>query len=386
MTDFTYTFRTLALGLAIAGSMTAMAYEGTVALEVSDITSNDAVVSVTPSSDDLMYYWNVMDLKEFEAKGGIDKVIENRIAVWERNASYYDNTTWQEMMMYDLHTGPMTESIYDYFYDTLMYDTQYVVYAFGMDSEGNVTAPVSTEEFSTLAPIASDNTFEVSILSIEAGSYYMTATAHVEPSNDDRYMARCFSKSFIDDFDLTQGSDDEKHFIVDNMLYYVDQRTEVAEGPHDFIFNRVQKGEEYCVVVMGLDEDMSPSTALKLFDFVAVEENKPMEGTITLEVSDITPMNAHIQITPSNDEIYYYYDLTTPDVIEMKGGVENIPEKLIIDWWKFLAEIYGGQYRWQDFIELQTTRGPLDFMAADMIEEGMLSELYWNSEYVLYAV
>lgn len=386
MTDFTYTFRTFALGLALAGSMTAMAYEGTVALEVSDITSNDAVVSVTPSSDDLMYYWNVMDRKEFEAKGGVEKAIENRIAVWERNASYYDNTTWQEMMMYDLHTGAMTESVADYLYDTLMYDTPYVVYAFGMDAEGNVSAPVSTEEFTTLKPIASDNTFEVSILSIEAGSRYLTATAHVQPSNDDRYMARCFSKSAIDGLDLTQGSDDEKYFIVDKMLYYVDQKTEVTEGPHDFIFDRIQEGQEYCVIVMGLDENMSPSTALEVFEFVAVEENKPMEGTITLEVSDITPMNAHIQITPSNDEIYYYYDITTPDVIEMKGGVENIPEKLIIDWWKFLAEIYGSQYTWQDFIEPQTTRGPLDFMAADMIEEGMLSDMYWNSDYVLYAV
>ncbi|MDE5877838.1 MAG: hypothetical protein K2H47_10140 [Muribaculaceae bacterium] len=386
MTDFTYTFRTFVLGMALVGSMSAMAYEGTVSLEVSDITSNDAVVSVSPSSDELLYYWNIMDRKEFEAKGGAEKVIENRIAVWERNASYYDNTTWQEMMMYELHTGPMTESIREYFYDTLMYDTQYVVYAFGMDPEGNVTAPVSTEEFTTLTPIASDNTFEVSILSIESGSYYMTATAHVQPSNNDRYMARCFSKSFVDDFDLTQGSDDEKRFIVDEMLYYVDQKTEVAEGPHDFIFDRVRQGEEYCVIVMGLDENMSPSTALKVFEFVAVEENKPMEGTITLEVSDITPMNAHIQITPSNDEIYYYYDITTPDIIEMKGGVENIAEKLIIDWWKYLADVYGSQYTWKDFIEPQTNRGPLDFMAADMIEEGMLSDMYWNSEYVLYAV
>ncbi|MDE6842827.1 MAG: hypothetical protein K2J24_04820 [Muribaculaceae bacterium] len=385
MTDFTCTFRALAMGIALAGSMTAMAYEGSIAIEVSNITSNDALVSWLPSSDELLYYRGVMDSKEFEFRGGAEKAIENRIAVWERNASYYDNTTWQDMMMYELKSGPVTEYIYD-FYDTLMYDTSYVVYVFGMDPEGNVTAPVVTEEFTTLKPIASDNTFEVSLLSIEADSRYLTVTAHVQPSNDDRYMARCFLKSVINGLDLTPGSDDEKRFIVDNMLYYVNQNTEVAEGPHDFVFDRIRDGEEYCVVVMGLDENMSPSTALEVFEFVAVETNKPMAGTITLEVSDITPMNAHIQITPSSDEIYYYFDVTTPDIIEMKGGIENIPEKLIIDWWKFMAEIYGGSYVWQDFIEPQTTRGPLDFMAADMIEEGMLSEIYWNSEWVLYAV
>ena len=45
MTDFTCTFRALAMGIALAGSMTAMAYEGSISIEVSNITSNDALVS-----------------------------------------------------------------------------------------------------------------------------------------------------------------------------------------------------------------------------------------------------------------------------------------------------------------------------------------------------
>lgn len=384
MKSFTNYFRNAFLAAFTLAGVNAFA-DGTIEIAISDITATDAVASLTPSSDELLYYWNFMVKEDFDAKGGAEKAIENRIQVWKNLAANYDNTTWEEIMGYELQQYPMTESIADYFYDTLMFDTDYVVYAFGMDREGNVTAPVSTAEFRTLTPPKSDNTFDITVSDIVKGGFYMTATAHVQPSNSDTYMARFFTKTFLDRFDLTPGSNDEKKFIAQEMLYYVNKSEEIANGPHDFVYGRCHEGEEYGVVVMGLNDDMSPSTSLTVAYFVA-EEEKNLQGTITLEVSDITPMNAHIKITPSSDEIRYYYGITKPDIIEKKGGVEMIPEKLIIDWWKYLAELYGGAYRWQDFIEMQTVTGPIDTTIADLVEQGELEEIYWNSEWVLYAV
>ncbi len=385
MTDFTCSLRSLVCGLVLAGSISAFADEGSLGFSVSNITVQDATVTTIPSSDDLTYYWNFMDKETFEAKGGAEKVIENRIAIWERNASYYDNTTWQEMMGYELVQGSMTESLGEYFYETLMYGTDYVVYGFGMDRDGNVTAPVSTVEFTTKEPSYSDNTFEVSVTSIVKGSFYYTATAHIEPSNSDRYMVRFFTKEFVDKFDITPGSTGEKRFIAEEMLYYLED-DEMANGPHDFSYTRCRESFDYYVVVMGINEDETPSTSLTMVEFTAVETKAPVQGSIELEVSDITPMNAHIRITPSDDDIRYYFNITTPDIIEMKGGVDKIPEKLIIDWWKFLAEIYGGSMKWQDFIPMQTTQGSIDDTVANLVEQGELEDLYWNTDWVLYAV
>lgn len=382
---FTQLFKSAACATLLAGSMSTYAQEGSITLAVSDISAMDATVSISTNPEDLTYYWNFMDKESFEALGGADKILDYCIDRWENLASWYDNTTWQEMMGYELVDYPMTESISGYFYETLMYDTDYVAYAFGMDRDANLTAPVSTAEFKTLTPPTSDNTFEITMGAMENAGFYLSTTAHVEPSNSDRYMVEFFTKEFVDKFDITPGSAAEKRFIADEMLYYLDDE-DVASGPHDFTFSRCKEGTSYYAIAMGLNEDNTPSTGLTMAEFTAVVEETPMQGSIELEVSDITPMNAHIRIVPSDDNIRYYYSLTRPEIIEMKGGIDNIAEKLVIDWWKFLADIYGGAYTWQDFIPYQTTTGVIDDTVANLAAEGELEDLYWNSDWVLYAV
>ncbi len=385
MSNFTQFLKSAACTVLLAGSLTAFADDASITLAVSDITAMDATVSIVTNPDDLTYYWNFMDKESFDAIGGAENIIENCIERWKRLASSYDNTPWQEMMGYELQEYPMTESINSYFYETLMYDTEYVVYAFGMDREANVTVPVTTAEFKTLAPATSDNTFEITMGQVEKAGFYLSTTAHVEPSNSDRYMVEFFTKEFVDKFNIIPGSAAEKRFIADEMLYYLDAE-DVASGPHDFTYSRCMEGASYYVIAMGLNEDNTPSTGLTMAEFTAVVEETPMQGSIELEVSDITPMNAHIRIVPSDDNIHYYFGITKPEIVEMKGGVDYIAEKLVIDWWKFLADLYGGQYSWQDFIPMQTTTGTIDDTVANLVEEGELEDLYWDSDWVLYAV
>ena len=86
--------------MAAAMTMTTGLYAqtGTLTIDVKDITPTDATVTITPSSDDLKYYWGMSDKTVFENNGGADKAIENRINIWKSTASYYDDATWQEMM------------------------------------------------------------------------------------------------------------------------------------------------------------------------------------------------------------------------------------------------------------------------------------------------
>lgn len=359
---------------------------GKIEFAVSDITSQDATITLTPTPADLTYYWNVMDKETFLEKGGADKVIENRIEVWEGYANmYHDGSVWQDIMIQELQSGPQTTSLYNAFLDTLMYDTEYVVYGFGMDNAGNVTAPVSTIEFKTEATQQSDNTFQIEVTAIQPGaSYYYNAIAHVTPSNNDRYLTRFFTKDFVDKFNITPGSTDEKRFIANEMLRNP-QESMMATGEHDFTYNYCELDKDYYVVVMGINDDMTPSTSLTLAEFTAAPIID-IKGTIELEVSDITPMNAHIRIVPSDENMRYYYSITTPEVIENKGGIENIPEKLIIDWWKYIADMYGDEYTWQSFIPMQTTTGIVDDTVENLVKAGELEEIYWAGHWVLYAV
>lgn len=355
---------------------------GTLEITVDNVSVQNATVTITPTPDELKYYWNYVDKATFEADGGADKAIENRIEKWKTHGSIYD-TPWQEIMNLELQQGKMTESIYDFFLDILMYDTDYVVYAFGMDKEGNVTAPLATAEFRTLTPPASENIFEVSITSIVPNTYRYTATAHVEPSNSDRYVVRFFTKDYVDKFNITPGSEGEKRFIAKEMFYNLNNDM-IFSGSANVTYSYCEDGKDYYVVVMGINDDNTPSTSLTLYEFTVVETEKPVLGTLTLEVSDITPMNAHIRITPSDDSIRYYYYITSPKNIERIGGPENIPDRFIIDWWKYVAEMY--DMNWKELIPMQTRTGALDDTIENLVEQGELEPIYWNSDWALYAV
>lgn len=353
----------------------------TLTIELKDEEPVDATVLITPSSDDITYYWGLSTLASFEADGGADKVVENRINVWKANASYWDDTTWQEVMSWDLKSGVVEEKLSERF--NLYPANDYVIYAFGMDAQGEVTAPVTLMEYSTVAAIPSDNTFTISLLSVQPDqTQRMNVKAKVIPANSDRYTARLIEKQYIARYDLTPGSPDEKEFINQYMLDQLND-SRIYSGEQTLEFNGITPDADVCLFVMGVDENKAPSTGLTKMEFKT--ERWPSRS-IALEVSDVTPMNAHIKVTPSDPDMRYYIDIAPAALVEEKGGEDCIPEKFIIDWWKYIASLYDGQYKWQDFIEPQTRTGSLDTDIADLVEEGILSHLYWNDDWVLYAV
>lgn len=377
--------RSGALAAALFCSATAFAEDAYLTIDVTDITVNSAEVTVTPSSDDLKFYTYIMLKSSFEDAGGADKAIENRIAIWERNASWYDNTTWQDMMNMELQSGVFTQSSYDFLGVNLSSDTDYVAYSFGMSPEGNPTTEVAVKEFKTEAPIPSDNTFELSVTSIKpAYADRMTVEAQCEPSNDDKYIVSYFTKGTLDYYDLTPGSDGVKKFVSEELLYYVSD-SDVKSGPATYSWT-LKQGYEYGIVAMGVDENLAQTTPLTIHYFTCEETEKPVEHSIELSVTDITPMNGHITITPSSDEFRYFFDVTTADLIEKKGGVDVIAKQFVLDWFDFIYSLYDGEVSYADIVESQTVSGKIDTMASELNEIGALSDILWGQDMVLYAV
>lgn len=358
------------------------AQTGTLTIDVKDITTNDATVVVTPSSDDFSYYWGLMNKTAFENNGGADKAIENRIKIWQSTADMYgDGTTWQEMMSYDMKKGPTDELASERF-DKLAVGTDYVVYAFGMDAEGNVDAPLVTKDFKTLQGVASDNTFAVELLSVQPDdTQRMTVKMKVVPTNSDTYTACLVQKKYIEKYDFTPGSDSEKEFINAYLIANL-KESNTYSGEQAISFSGQAPDTDYSFFVIGVDDSKAPSTALTKFDFKS--ERYPV-NSFAIEVTDIIPMNAHVKITPTDPTMRYYVDIAPTYLVEEKGGVEVIPEQFIIEWWKYIASLYD-DVEWTDLIEPQTLTGTLDSTIADLVAEGRLSTQYWNEEWTLYVV
>jgi hypothetical protein len=358
----------------------APSFTGTLAIEVTDKEAMDATVVVTPAPADLTYYWGMSTKTKFEADGGVDKAVENRINIWKASASYYDDTTWQEMMSYDLKNGETSEKLSERF--DLTPATDYVIYGFGISAEGEQTTPVVTADFSTVSGTASDNTFTIGLVSVQPDNTgRMNVKVNVAPANADTYTVRLVEKKYLVNYDMTPGSEGEKNFINDFMLYQLTDNY-IYSGEQTLSYTGCTADADYGVYVIGVDANKAASTALASLGFKTV---RFPERYIELSVTDITPMNAHIKVTPSDPEMHYYIDIAPTKLVEEKGGVEIIPEKFIIDWWKFIADMYEDT-KWQDLIPLQTRTGDLDTTVADLVAEGILSNQYWNEDWTLYAV
>ena len=350
--------------------------------EVSNVTTNNLDLTITPADNTIKYYWDLKPKETFDAEGGAEKVIDNHIAKWTAEAnSYGDGTTWQEMMGYYLTDGVTREQSLGQ-YRTLFSGVDYVVYAFGMDPQGNPTTQVGTTSFTTIEVTPSENTFSIKLDEVYPDGYRMGAKASVTTANADTYTMRCVPKLYYDKYDHTPGSIDQLNFITNNITAFVDA-SKLVSGDQQFTFTSLVEGDDYVLCAVGLDENLIPTTDVATLPFKCEATNN---YSIKLSVTDITPMNAKIKIEPSDPDLRYYFDVASPEVIKSHGGYENIPNGLCIDWWKWIADLYGGEVTWQEVMALQLVSGTIDSTASELVSEVGMSNLYWNGDWVLYAV
>lgn len=381
-------FRTLLAGVALTmTAATASAELATLSVEVSNVTATDADIKITCDDPDVAYHYEVVSLLSLEPYGVTEQGIYNyQKALWERYAVEYELDDWKIFIDSAMDT-------YDTWEDTaagwvtVIGGQKYVVYALGMDTEGNLTTNVAFQEFTAVAGTPSDITFDFEVLKVEESiSGRVKATAKVTPSNNDKYYVKAWQTEYADKYeDLTPGTADYQAF-VSNVMYDIDGVESLVSGEQELTFDFLAADKEYYLIAMGFDDNVAPTTAPVKFKFTStltpVEEPK---NTIELTLTDITSMDGHLVLKPSDPEMLYFIDVTKKSRIDEKGGIENIPNSEIIDWWKYLADMYSDMV-WTDLIPMQCRSGAIDCMMSEMIDKKELSNVYWNTEYVLYAV
>ena len=156
-------------------------------IETSQISGLSAVIDIKPQDKNTKYFYWLYEMDRYinVVQESDELIIENDIAFWQ----YVEDITgdsWLEHMQNDLVSGDITINSSD-FYNLLLWDTEYIAYAYGLDSLGNVTTPVSKHTFSTLAPEKEITTFEIEISSIEWDDTYKkyAVEATITPSTPD---------------------------------------------------------------------------------------------------------------------------------------------------------------------------------------------------------
>lgn len=250
-------------------------------IETSQISGLSAVIDIKPQDKNTKYFYWLYEMDRYinEFQESDELIIENDIAYWQ----YVEEITgdsWLEHMQNDLVSGDITINSSD-FYNLLLWDTEYIAYAYGLDSLGNVTTPVSKHTFSTLAPEKENTTFEVEISSIEWDDTYKkyAVEATITPSNPDtRFFTTITNMDWYEWYfsEYNEGRSDEDFIMYEILLNTSRPSYEILEemcltgtsvySPAQMRNQYFTPNKRYGVFVFGMSED-GPTTSLTVYEF-----------------------------------------------------------------------------------------------------------------------
>lgn len=300
-------------------------------ISVSHIAASSATVSVTPSKNDVPYYFDLITKADYEAGGANEAAIGEYISEYLQFLMDYYGETLEDTVAGIVSTGPDS-----YAYEgNLTPETDYYVFACGLTTDGRMNTDVGMKAFKTGAVKPSTNVFTMEVSNITATGSLVTLTT----TNDDPYILDVWATA-----ELEGLSDAEIVTAVEG-----------AYGP--FIAWIVGSGDteldnegyldpdtDYTAFVFGYESGVA-TTAVTKKTFRTLEGGDPAACTFDIAVDPLKSNAANVIVTPSDSSVPYYFDLmekadytTDAAIVEMiKGFFEQQAEEYEMT----LAEVVG---------------------------------------------
>ena len=251
-------------------------------IEISNITGLSADIKIVPEDPTMSYYFWVEEAGDYTNRfeNSDNVLMQNDFGYWKYYAEL-EGLDWKEVMRWELMTGTQTQST-DMLYNVMMWDSEYMVYVYGIDQDGNITSQMTKRNFKTLPKDEpKDLTFDVEILSTEWDVAFnkFAVEAKVVPSDPDmKYFVTITNMSWYDWYftENNTGRSDDEYIIYQILLNASKQSWEILEDyrmqgetvykPHESRNQYLNPNKEYGVFVFGLSEN-GPTTPLKVYEF-----------------------------------------------------------------------------------------------------------------------
>lgn len=255
-------------------------------IEVSDIKGMSARVTITPPESDMRYFFWLYTMDSYERYQHCNdyELLRYDYSFWLYISQLY-NYSLEEVIEMDTIKGKVSLST-----DNILYiaewDTEYLVWAYGINTDGTITTPITREVFKTLAPEPSTMTFEVP--NIETEWYEQTtsegllrgwvAKATIKPSaKSEKYFVTITNKDWYDWYFTSDndGRSDDDYIAHQILINTSKTSTEVVSmcKSGDFVYDCFVEREillkpdrEYAVFIFGMDEN-GATTELNVFPF-----------------------------------------------------------------------------------------------------------------------
>lgn len=245
-------------------------------ITVSNITGMSADVKIEPKDKSMTYDYFLDEMDDYVNKhhNSDYELVQFDFAYWAEMAAMSDCTI-SDLLEDRIISGDHTTNSY-YELELMEWDTEYYVYAYGVDKEGNLLSHVTKETFRTPAPGKSDMTFEIGeptlnyIYEEREGSGPLRgweAEVVVTPSNpDEKYFVTITNAGWYDWYfgSNNKGRSDYKYIqlqVLSNagksaeLLPSVYKQDVCAYNPYDERGQLLKGSYDYVVLVFGVDEN-----------------------------------------------------------------------------------------------------------------------------------
>ena len=245
-------------------------------ITVSNITGMSADVKIEPKDKSMTYDYFLDEMDDYVNKhhNSDYELVQFDFAYWAEMAAMNDCTV-SDLLEDRIISGDHTTNSYVEL-ELMEWDTEYYVYAYGVDKDGNLLSHVTKETFRTPAPGKSDMTFEIGeptlnyIYEEREGSGPLRgweAEVVVTPSNpDEKYFVTITNASWYDWYfgSNNKGRSDYKYIqlqVLSNagksaeLLPSVYKQGEFAYNPYDERGQLLKPNYDYVVLVFGVDEN-----------------------------------------------------------------------------------------------------------------------------------
>lgn len=309
--------------------------EVTFQIFLNNITFMSVDVGIQPSDMTVGYYSHVVGKEAFARNWGSD------VEVFM--ADYIDYLCAEQ----GLQKGEVVEALRvtgndSWSYYELEPDTDYVVFAVEIDTDGKTTSVPVMKEFTSakVVPIVPvDCTFDVSVTAITKTN----ATVGIIPSDkqlnyyfeairSDEYAKSEDKSALVGDYiwsaimNRIYANQESFSAALEGVTWQGDGNTPLPEGA-------LKPGTKYVLVVCGVDSYGRPNTDLTTHEF-ETEAVIPSTNTFEITVSNITALDARVHVTTTNDDPYYagfllkkyYGELSDEQLVsklQMEGGISQ---------------------------------------------------------------
>lgn len=319
-------------------------------ITLNSVGATDVTASVKTSDDMTWIYWvQSKEYVEYWMETGEEGLFQQDLEYLEYTAGNME-TTLEEMLGEILVTGS-----YDGVQQgRLQPETEYVLYVYGMTTDGRRTTSIVTEGFKTTAAHTGDLTFEFEVTEKNYRIDFTITPSHLGVP----YYFGIASQGEIDEWMETYDTTDlrtaiQKGDIDYNLQYFLDLGWyENAKEYYDFWtetdvmdygFIDADADTKYIIYAAKWNEECEFTGALSTYEYTT----KPVgmsSNVITLTVEDITQSSVCVSATATNDDPYV--------VIPVKSSeIAGMSDKNIIAHLKSNYEYLMGEYTYEGALE-----------------------------------